>query len=41
MSSATDDTSTPLACTILAAICSEACSSCSRLIACIASQNRR
>ena len=41
MSSATDDTSTPLACTILAAICSGACSSCSSVMACIASQNRR
>jgi hypothetical protein len=41
MSSATLDTSTPERCTIAAAIASLACSSCSRLTACIASQNRR
>ena len=41
ISSATDDTSAPETRTTLAAIFSDACSSCSRLIACIASQNRR
>ena len=41
MSSATDDTSAPETRTIRAAILSDACSSCSRVMACIASQNRR
>jgi len=41
MSSATDDTSTPDTCTIRAAISCDACSSCSIVTACIASQNLR
>ena len=41
MSSATEEQSTPEACTIRTAIARLISSSCSRVTACIASQNRR